>query len=109
MGNIIGVIDEPAPGGGDDDLDIGIHSKSLIEFIQKTETPITVGIQGEWGSGKTSLIKSIYHDFSSNQECKQIWINSWEYSLLSSPEESLLKIINKIIDDLLDSDVDVDR
>ena len=106
MGNKIGVIDEPAPGGGDDDLDIGIHSKSLIEFIQKTETPITVGIQGVWGSGKTSLLYSIYHTFETEQPTtfKQIWINSWEYSLLSTPEEALLKIVNRIIDQLLESD-----
>ena len=105
MGNIIGVIDEPAPGGGDDDLDIGIHSKSLIEFIQETETPITVGIQGEWGSGKTSLLNSIHYTFETEQPTfKQIWINSWEYSLLSTPEEALLKIVKSIIEPLFDHD-----
>ena len=109
MGKLTGIIDEPVKRGGDDNLDIKVHTKSLIRFIRETSTPITIGIQGEWGSGKTSLINSIYHAFSSNEECKQIWINSWEYSLLSSPEESLLKIINKIIDDLLDSDIDVER
>ena len=60
MEKIIGVIDEPVKPGDDDNLDIEIHSKSLIEFIQETETPITVGIQGEWGSGKTSLLNSIH-------------------------------------------------
>jgi len=109
MAKLTGIIDEPVSSGGQDHLDISVHTKSLIRFIRETNTPITIGIQGEWGSGKTSLLNSIYHDFSSNQECKQIWINSWEYSLLSSPEESLLKIINKIIDDLLDSDIDVER
>ena len=107
MEKIIGVIDEPVrPNVGENDnLDIEIHSKSLIEFVQKTETPITVGIQGEWGSGKTSLLNSIHYDFEKRQPTfKQIWINSWEYSLLSTPEESLLKIVNKIIDELIDTD-----
>ena len=105
MEKIIGVIDEPVSPGDNDNLDIEIHSKSLIEFVQKTETPITVGIQGEWGSGKTSLLNSIHYEFEKRQPTfKQIWINSWEYSLLSTPEESLLKIVNKIIDDLLDTD-----
>ncbi len=104
MEKIIGVIDEPAQGGGNDYLDIGIHSKSLIEFIQETKTPITVGIQGEWGSGKTSLLNSIHHAFAEQPTFKQIWINSWEYSLLSTPEEALLKIVNRIIDQLLESD-----
>ena len=109
MSQIIGVIDEPVAPGSTDNLDLKIHSKSLIDFVQQTNTPITVGIQGEWGSGKTSLLNSIYHAYTSESTFKQIWINSWEYSLLSTPEEALLKIINKIIDELLDSDVDVKR
>ena len=84
-------------------------TEALIEFIQFTSTPITVGIQGEWGSGKTSLINSIHHAFDSDATVKQIWINSWEYSLLSTPEEALLKIVNRIIDELLESDTDVSR
>ena len=105
MEKIIGVIDEPVRPGAADNLDIEIHSKSLIEFIQETETPITVGIQGEWGSGKTSLLNSIHYTFEKEQPTfKQIWINSWEYSLLSTPEEALLKIVNRIIDQLLESD-----
>lgn len=104
MENIIGIIDEPVQPGDDDNLGIEIHSKSLIEFIQETKTPITVGIQGEWGSGKTSLLNSIHHAFAEKHTFKQIWINSWEYSLLSTPEEALLKIVNNIIDQLLESD-----
>ena len=102
--NIIGIIDEPVAPGSNDNLDIDIHADSLIKFIDNTNTPITIGIQGEWGSGKTSLLNSIFHSFENNEQCKQIWINSWEYSLLSTPEESLLKIVNRIIDDLLEAD-----
>ena len=109
MSKIIGVIDEPVPPGSTDNLDLKIHSKSLIDFVQQTNTPITVGIQGEWGSGKTSLLNSIYHAYTSESTFKQIWINSWEYSLLSTPEEALLKIINRIIEELLDDDVNVKR
>jgi len=106
---LVGIIDEPVQSSGNDNLDINVHADSLKSFIEKTSTPITVGIQGEWGSGKTSLINSIYSDFDQNSEIKQIWINSWEYSLLSSPEEALLKIINKIIDELLEADKNKSR
>ena len=85
------------------------YAKALAEHVKGCGTPLTVGVQGEWGSGKTSLINSIYSDFDQNSEIKQIWINSWEYSLLSSPEEALLKIINKIIDELLEADKNKSR
>ena len=74
MSKTIGIIDEPVQPGAQDNLDINIHSKSLINFISETSTPITVGIQGKWGSGKTSLINSIYHHFEGEQKVKQIWI-----------------------------------
>ena len=109
MDNSIGVIDEPVAPGAVDNLDINTHSRALIKFISNTKTPITVGIQGEWGSGKTSLINSIHHAFETDQKVKQIWINSWEYSLLSTPEEALLKIVNRIIDELVDADPDQAR
>ena len=35
---------------------------------------------------------------------KQIWINAWEHSLLCSPEECLIKIINEIISELVSAD-----
>ena len=93
MSMSVGIIDEPVAPGETDNRDINIHSEALIDFIANSNTPITVGIQGEWGSGKTSLINSIHHVFEDRQEVKQIWINSWEYSLLSTPEEALLKIV----------------
>ena len=100
----LGVIDEPVSPGMEDSLGIKLHVNSLIKFIENTNTPITIGIQGEWGSGKTSLLNAMYHHFDKSPEFKQIWINSWENSLLSSPEESLLKIINEIIEELVRSD-----
>lgn len=105
-----GVVDEPIKESGSDNLGLTLHSQSLIQFIERSQTPITIGIQGEWGSGKTSLMNAINHHFElERRDIKQIWVNSWEYSLLSSPEEALVKIITKIIDDLLEADDNIDR
>ena len=103
----IGVIDEPISESSKDNLDLSIHANSLIKYIEETDTPITIGIQGEWGSGKTSLINSIKHVLSGKTVYRQIWINSWEYSLLSTPEESLMKIVSKIISELLGDDKEI--
>ena len=99
-----GIIDEPISEESFDLLDINLHADSLISFIKETETPITIGVQGEWGSGKTSLIQSIKSELDKDTIYKQIWINAWEYSLLTNPDESLIKIVNRIIQELLESD-----
>ncbi len=101
---IFGIIDEPNPGVEDDKLEIEKHYSALTKFIKHTSTPMTVGIQGEWGSGKTSLLLAIQHSLTKEDKYLQIWINSWEHSLLSSPEETLLKIINEILVEMLEGD-----
>ena len=106
MANHIGIVDEPIKAAEVDRLDIGAHSNALMRFIQHANTPITVGIQGEWGSGKTSLINSLHQSFEEQKRIKQVWINAWEHSLLSTPEEALLKIITHIIDEIVEVDVD---
>ena len=107
--NTIGIIDEPNPRGNEDTLDINHHASALTNFIKMSTTPITIGIQGEWGSGKTSLLNAIYHNLDNDGIYKQIWINSWEHSLLTTPEESLLKIVNEIIHEMLETDQKMDR
>ena len=83
---IVGVVDEPISTGKSDALKIGLHSHALVNFIKNTTTPMTIGIQGEWGSGKTSLLNSIKGELSEDPAYRQIWINSWEKSLLATPE-----------------------
>ena len=74
---IIGIVDEPISSGKSDALKIGLHANSLVRFIENTTTPMTVGIQGEWGSGKTSLLNSMYHYFDKKGSFKQIWIQQY--------------------------------
>ena len=106
----IGIVDEPLAMRGKDLLKIKRYSNALITFIKNSQTPITIGIQGEWGSGKTSLLNTIYTELESanehqdSKDFKVVWINSWENSLMATPEEALIKIINEIIASLIDVD-----
>ena len=107
-----GIVDEAvSKNGGIDHLKISPYKNALVEFIKTTRTPITIGIQGDWGSGKTSLLNQIWNDLdpvnkddNEDNNIYQIWVNSWEHSLLCTPEESLIKIINEIIKELLRAD-----
>ena len=53
-----GIIDEPVNYSKNEDDKLGIkdYAYALKTFIENTETPMTIGVQGEWGSGKTSLM-----------------------------------------------------
>jgi len=101
---MIGIVDQPNADFRTDTLRIQPHASALTNFIEQCATPITIGIQGEWGSGKTSLLNLIENNLNTDDnegKFLQIWVNAWEHSLLSKPEETLLKIVNQIINDML--------
>lgn len=106
---MLGVVDEPIGAETEDTLGLRNHSKALVNFIEQTQTPITIGVQGEWGSGKTSLLRSIEDNLRTKENIKQVWINVWEHSLLRSPEESLVGILQEIISGILSADNDLER
>jgi len=96
-----------------DTLETGAYAATLATFIKECDTPLTIGVQGEWGSGKTSLLNMVREDveepirsaqggkqIKGSEEYKCIWINTWEHSLLKSPEQCLLSIIEEIIDEI---------
>ena len=105
----IGIVDQPNANFDSDSLNIKPHADALTNFIERCDTPITIGIQGEWGSGKTSLLNLIENNLNGDNpkhednkgKFLQIWVNAWEHSLLSKPEETLLKIVNQIINDMV--------
>ena len=68
-----GVIDEPLSKGEDDKLGISGYADALFQFIKGAKTPMTIGVQGDWGSGKTSLMKLMKYKFEvSKLKTKQI-------------------------------------
>lgn len=75
----------------------------LIEFIRSSATPITIALQGEWGSGKTSLMNELKLQLC-GEDCEFIGVelNTWEYSLLSTPELTIIRILQKLLSELTD-------
>lgn len=92
------IVDRPTTLKKDDLLEMEKYTNGLIRFIESSNTPMTIGVQGEWGSGKTSLLNTIREELCNDSaEYHPIWINTWEYSLLSTPEATLVKIISGLI------------
>lgn len=87
------------------DFGIEKYVEGLVEFIKHSAAPITIALKGEWGSGKTSLMNRLYNDLcSENKEFVGIKINTWEYSMLATPEETVIKIIVHLVNSLSDND-----
>jgi hypothetical protein len=110
MANKISITDDPvrtAENGGDK-LETGPYAKTLGRFILDCETPLTIGVQGEWGSGKTSILNMIKEVIEvpvprrggATSVSRSIWVDTWEHSLMKTPEECLLSIIEQLINEI---------
>jgi ABC-type lipoprotein export system ATPase subunit len=99
---MLSIVDKPKESTQSDLLEIEKYTDGLVRFISNSATPITIGIQGEWGSGKTSLLNTIKQDLcdKDSAEYYPVWINTWKYSLLSTPDETLIKIISGLVNQI---------
>ena len=75
--------DRPVLDTDDDALRNNRYATALSSFVEDSDTPLTVGIQGGWGTGKTSLLNLLASRFSRNQRCLIIPVNAWEHSLFN--------------------------
>lgn len=83
-----------------DKLEIASYYNGLAEFVHGCVTPMTIAVQGTWGSGKTSALYSIRESLNSNHkdELDVVYINTWQYSLFHSNETLVFSVLNRIIE-----------
>ncbi len=70
-----------------DTLNLLPYAEAMRDFIHECETPISIGIQGEWGIGRTSLLNMLRGSKQSRQSglldaslCRSISLDSWPYA-----------------------------
>lgn len=70
-----------------DRLELLPYAEALAKFIETSDTPMTVGLQGDWGTGKTSMLNMLRGTeenaksglLNSNQ-CLVINFETWSYA-----------------------------
>lgn len=93
------ITDKPIALLSQDLLRVEKYSTALSNFIVRSDTPITVGLQGEWGTGKTSLMSLLLEDFNKNNiACS--WVNTWEYSMFRGANETTPGVLRGMLEKL---------
>ena len=69
--------DQPA---AQDYLDFNSYVQALKELVihSSTKTPLTLGIFGRWGTGKTTLMRMLERELKS-AGIATVWFNAWQY------------------------------
>jgi len=95
------LVDVPKEHHQPDQLQTKRYEDALVKLIQSADTPLTIALQGEWGSGKTSLMNSLRHRLASAENADSsfhaVWVNTWEYSLMRDPQDAVVRILTSII------------
>ena len=106
MVRITNVIDAPLIEGGRDLLGIDKYLEALNRFITSANMPTTIAIQGEWGSGKTSMMNQLKFSLCESPAKPEgafypVWVNTWQYSLMKTTDETLIAIIHGLTKSIL--------
>ncbi|HET90350.1 MAG TPA: hypothetical protein ENN99_06380 [Chloroflexi bacterium] len=76
--------DQPIPNATHDQLDFAHYADVLTDVALTADTPITIGIFGPWGSGKTSLMRLVAEQLlhrrtPEHRWARVVWFNAWQY------------------------------
>ena len=79
-----------------DKLGMMARFEGLAAFIQKCRTPMTVAVQGDWGTGKTTAMNIIRDQIAGeDKESPELtlWFNTWQFSVLDSGGKLIIDLL----------------
>lgn len=103
-GKTFGVTDLPLGVADRDSLGIDAYYKGLATFVKGCATPITIAIQGDWGSGKTSAMQLVLGELNSDDRIATLEFNTWQYSQFDLGEQLPLILLGSIARGLVGND-----
>jgi len=85
-----------------DSLGMDTRYKGIANFIQNCSTPMTLAIQGDWGTGKTSAMELIRKEISKNLggievDHFSIWFNTWQFSVFNDGEKLIIDLLHMLL------------
>ncbi|MFD2454702.1 P-loop NTPase fold protein [Corynebacterium mendelii] len=94
----------------EDKLGLDPYTRGLTEFIIDAATPMTLAIQGDWGSGKTSTMSQLKASIERRRDLSPdepgycnaalLWINTWEYAQFNMQDDLPVALITHILREL---------
>lgn len=60
-------------------LDFNLYTNAIVEIIKNSYPKFTIGIFGDWGTGKTTLMNSIHKTLQNDNSTHPIRFETWRY------------------------------
>ena len=81
-------------------LGIKKYIEGVSGFISECATPMTIVIQGSWGSGRNSILQMLSESLEEGYRGNQFWFHAGQFSRSVSAEQLPLQVGNKLISQL---------
>lgn len=73
-------------------------AKTVVKLIEKSPgVPVTIGVHGDWGAGKSSVLKMTQAAFEDKEGVLCIWFNGWAFEGF---EDAKTVVLETIIDEI---------
>ncbi len=97
---VCGLCDLPCDSKDKMKFGIDNYIDGLCAFIKECQTPLSIALQGEWGTGKTSFINVIKQNLE--DDCfTTIYFNTWQYSQFNMAESLYFSFLERFWKTLL--------
>lgn len=82
-----------------DILNISNHIHGLANFLVECATPMTISIQGKWGSGKSCIMRQVKEKIEDEKgrDVFHLWIDTWQFSQFPFDDKLSIIILNQLI------------
>jgi uncharacterized protein YjbI with pentapeptide repeats len=74
-------------------LDFNLYRNAIVNIVKNSHPKFTIGIFGDWGAGKTTLINSVDKALQTDKNITRVRLEAWRYKREQFPLVSLLKSI----------------
>ena len=75
----------------EDLLGFSLHANLIGEIVTDPEMlPVTIGLFGDWGGGKSSILKILQRNFSKHKDLAVIYFNSWVFEGYEDAKAAIL-------------------
>ena len=96
---MFGNTDKPVENIANDTFGISRYINGLCTFILHCETPMTISIQGDWGSGKTSMMNMVRAKLNESN-MHTIWFNTWQFSQFQMQDNLAISMLGSLLSEL---------
>lgn len=94
-----GFTDAPAK---EDKFEIQNFINGVSKYVLTCNTPMTMSIQGDWGTGKTSMMQMIKNKITM-EVSDVIWFDTWQFSQFNLGDKLPFILLKKLINQVSDN------